>query len=169
MWLSDRRLSNNSNEVVRHSKSTPNSVHAKKGNTVKRAEYCGKTTMMIIVIGRGHSGTRSIAQTLYASNVYMGSLLNNSCDFVPPHSLYRSCHIFAKYVKYSGNYKWDFSEVFAGENGLNYYPNSGVGYWGVMMDDVSYDSRDIQGSVGGKVAIIDSGNTSIQLPNSEFE
>ena len=67
--------------------------------------------MMIIVIGRGHSGTRSIAQTLYASNVYMGSLLNNSCDFVPPHNLYRSCHIFSKYVKYSGSYKWDFSEV----------------------------------------------------------
>ena len=28
--------------------------------------------MVIIVIGRGHSGTRIIAQTLYASNVYMG-------------------------------------------------------------------------------------------------
>ena len=37
------------------------------------------------------------------------------------------------------------------------------------MDDVSYDSKDIQGAVGGKVALIDSGNTSIQLPNSEFE
>ena len=84
-------------------------MHANKGNTVERAEYWGKTTMMIIVIGRGHSGTRSIAQTLYASNVYMGSMLNNSCDFVPPHNLYRSCHIFSKYVKYSGNYKWDFS------------------------------------------------------------
>ncbi len=71
--------------------------------------------MMIIVIGRGHSGTRSIAQTLYASNVYMGSLLNNSCDFVPPHNLYRSCHIFSKYVKYSGNYKWDFSEALGQE------------------------------------------------------
>ena len=39
----------------------------------------------------------------------MGSLLNNSCDFVPAHNLYRSCHIFSKYVNYSGNYKWDFS------------------------------------------------------------
>ena len=65
--------------------------------------------MLIIVVGRGHSGTRSIAQTLYVSNVYMGSLLNNSCDFVPAHNLYRSCHIFSKYVNYSGNYKWDFS------------------------------------------------------------
>ena len=67
--------------------------------------------MMIIVIGRGHSGTRSIAQTLYASNIYMGSLLNNSCDFMPPHDLYRSCHIFSKYVKYTKNYTWDFAEA----------------------------------------------------------
>ena len=67
--------------------------------------------MMIIVIGRGHSGTRSIAQTLYASNIYMGSLLNNSCDFMPPQNLYRSCHIFSKYVKYTKNYTWDFAEA----------------------------------------------------------
>ncbi len=78
-------------------------MHANKRNRVEWAEYRGKKIMMIIVIGRGHSGTRSIAQTLYASNVYMGSLLNNSCDFVPPHNLYRSCHIFSKYVKYSDN------------------------------------------------------------------
>ena len=37
------------------------------------------------------------------------------------------------------------------------------------MDDVQYNNQDIQGTVGGKLALIDSGNTSIQLPASEFE
>ena len=39
---------------------------------------------MIIVIGRGHSGTRAIWHTLYASGVYMGKILNRSGDKVPP-------------------------------------------------------------------------------------
>ena len=37
---------------------------------------------LITVIGRGHSGTRAISQTLYASGVYMGSTLNPSGDKV---------------------------------------------------------------------------------------
>ena len=31
---------------------------------------------LITIIGRGHSGTRAISHTLYASGVYMGRLLN---------------------------------------------------------------------------------------------
>lgn len=64
---------------------------------------------------------------------------------------------------------WDYSEVFGGEEGLNWYPNTAKTHWGVLMDDVSYNNQDIQGSVGGKLALIDSGNTSIQIPHSEFE
>lgn len=37
---------------------------------------------LIIVIGRGHSGTRAISQLLYDSGVYMGSELNESYDIV---------------------------------------------------------------------------------------
>ena len=35
------------------------------------------------VIGRGHSGTRSISHTLSASGVYMGEPLNGSGDLIP--------------------------------------------------------------------------------------
>ena len=34
----------------------------------------------ITIIGRGHSGTRAITHTLYASGVFMGSTLNRSGD-----------------------------------------------------------------------------------------
>jgi len=37
------------------------------------------------------------------------------------------------------------------------------------MSDVLYGDFDIQGSVGGKMALIDSGNKSIQMPQSEFD
>jgi hypothetical protein len=56
---------------------------------------------------------------------------------------------------------WDYPEIFGGEDGLNWYPNSATSHWGVIMDDVQYNNQDIQGTVGGKLALIDSGNTSI--------
>jgi hypothetical protein len=55
---------------------------------------------------------------------------------------------------------WDFDQVHGGEEGLNFYPNAATNHWAVMMDDLSYGSNDIQ-SIGGKIALIDSGNTSI--------
>ena len=39
---------------------------------------------LVTIIGRGHSGTRAISHTLYASGVYMGATINNSGDLVPP-------------------------------------------------------------------------------------
>ena len=66
---------------------------------------------MIIVIGRGHSGTRAISQTLYASGVYMGRLLNRSNDLVPPAQMYEACRVVAEYVKWQGELSWDFSEL----------------------------------------------------------
>lgn len=66
---------------------------------------------MITVIGRGHSGTRTISHTLYASGVYMGNDLNPSGDLVPPHAMYDACRIFGRYVKWNGDLSWDFSRV----------------------------------------------------------
>ena len=66
---------------------------------------------MITIIGRGHSGTRTISQTLYASGVYMGRTLNPSADLVPAHFMYDACRIFARYVKWNGDLSWDFSRA----------------------------------------------------------
>lgn len=67
--------------------------------------------MLITVIGRGHSGTRSISHTLSASGVFMGEPLNVSGDLLPPEKMYDACRVFAQYVKYEGNNTWDFSTV----------------------------------------------------------
>ncbi|MBQ9366443.1 MAG: sulfotransferase [Victivallales bacterium] len=56
---------------------------------------------LITVIGRGHSGTRAISQTLANSGVYMGEPLNNSWDLIPAEEMYDACRIFAKYVDWT--------------------------------------------------------------------
>lgn len=66
---------------------------------------------LITVIGRGHSGTRAISHTLYASGVYMGSMLNASGDLLPPEKMYDACRVFAKYVDWKGGLEWDFSRA----------------------------------------------------------
>ena len=67
---------------------------------------------LITVIGRGHSGTRAISHTLYASGVYMGSQLNPSGDKIPPFDLYDACRVLSKYVKWEGNLSWNFEPLF---------------------------------------------------------
>jgi hypothetical protein len=66
---------------------------------------------LITIIGRGHSGTRAISHTLYASNVYMGSMLNASGDLLPPEAMYDACRVFARYVRWQGGLSWDFSAL----------------------------------------------------------
>jgi hypothetical protein len=66
---------------------------------------------LITVIGRGHSGTRAISHTLYTSNVYMGSMLNASGDLLPPQAMYEACRVLARYVRWQGDLKWDFSAL----------------------------------------------------------
>lgn len=66
---------------------------------------------LITVIGRGHSGTRAISHTLYTSNVYMGDPINASGDLLPPQAMYDACRVIARYVKWQGDLKWDFSEL----------------------------------------------------------
>lgn len=70
---------------------------------------------LITVIGRGHSGTRAISHTLYASGVYMGHRLNPSGDMVPPDDMYAACRIFSQYVRWLGELNWDFSALHAME------------------------------------------------------
>lgn len=67
--------------------------------------------MLITVIGRGHSGTRSMSHTLTASGVFMGEPLNGSGDLLPPEKMYEACRVFAEYVKYEGGNRWNFDEV----------------------------------------------------------
>jgi len=67
--------------------------------------------MMVTVIGRGHSGTRVISHTLYASGVYMGSRLNPSGDLVPAEDFYEACRVMARFVVYQGGLEWDFSQL----------------------------------------------------------
>ena len=68
--------------------------------------------MLITVIGRGHSGTRAMSQTLCDSGVYMGAQLNESADLIPPDDMYEACRVMARYVEYRGGLEWDFSRLF---------------------------------------------------------
>ena len=67
---------------------------------------------LVIVIGRGHSGTRAISRTLSESGVYMGAQLNGSYDLVPADELYEACRLLAPHVVHRGGLEWDFSRLF---------------------------------------------------------
>ncbi len=66
---------------------------------------------LTIVIGRGHSGTRAISHTLYASGVFMGNTLNRSGDKVPPGAMYEACRVFSRHVPWKGGLQWDFDAL----------------------------------------------------------
>jgi hypothetical protein len=61
-----------------------------------------------------------------------------------------------------------YAEIEGGADGLNYYNNLAIGKWGLMMDDFLYNDVDVTGDHKAKIALIDSGNTSIQIPNTMF-
>jgi hypothetical protein len=67
---------------------------------------------LITVIGRGHSGTRAMSHTLSASGVFMGSLLNESGDLLPPQDMYAACRVLARYVHRQGDLEWCWDELF---------------------------------------------------------
>ena len=85
---------------------------------------------MIIIVGRGHSGTRAIAHTLLGSGVHMGEVLNVSGDLIPPDPMYQACVHFGRHVKYKSDLEWDFSGVLSREptedfvTNLNRYLNT---------------------------------------------
>ena len=66
---------------------------------------------LTIVIGRGHSGTRAISHTLYASGVFMGNTINRSGDKVPPEAMYDACRVFSEHVDWQGGLEWDFAAL----------------------------------------------------------
>ena len=66
---------------------------------------------LITIIGRGHSGTRAISHTLYASGVFMGSQLNPSGDKIPPHAMYDACRVMAQHVQWNGGLSWEFKPL----------------------------------------------------------
>ena len=70
---------------------------------------------MITIIGRGHSGTRAISQTLAASGVFMGNPLNESGDLLPPKDMYAACRVLARHVRWLGGLEWDFSNLYTME------------------------------------------------------
>ncbi|MCE9559655.1 MAG: sulfotransferase [Armatimonadetes bacterium] len=70
-----------------------------------------KITNAFTIIGRGHSGTRAMSQTLGASGVFMGSEINESWDLLPPGDMYEACRVMAKYVVHKGGIEWDFSKL----------------------------------------------------------
>jgi hypothetical protein len=66
---------------------------------------------LIVVIGRGHSGTRILAQTLYASRVFLGNRLNSSGDTVPAQPMYDACRIIGRHVRLTRSLSWDFNKL----------------------------------------------------------
>ena len=63
----------------------------------------------------------------------------------------------------------NYDEVGGGADGLNYYNNLAIGKWGLLMDDFLYNDIDVTGDHAAKLALIDSGNNSIQIPNTMFK
>jgi len=64
---------------------------------------------MLCICGRGHGGTRIPSKLLHKNGVFMGTRLNQSADLVPPNKMYEAVQYINKFVKYKGNYTWDFS------------------------------------------------------------
>jgi len=63
----------------------------------------------------------------------------------------------------------NYDEVEGGIDGLNYYSNLAIGKWGLLMDDFLYNSVDMTGDHQAKLALIDSGNFSIQIPATMYK
>jgi hypothetical protein len=75
------------------------------------------TYHMIIVIGRGHSGTRAISRTLAESGFHMGVLSGNGTyDHTPPElgCFYEAVSMYGRLVS-PGAYSWNFHQANATE------------------------------------------------------
>jgi sulfotransferase family protein len=63
---------------------------------------------MIIVIGRGHGGTRLISRLLLENGIATGNV-NYARDMVPPRHMHEAADLYASHVEYLGDCEWDFS------------------------------------------------------------
>jgi hypothetical protein len=70
---------------------------------------------VICIIGKGHSGTRFLSNTLQSSGVYMGKELNPSMDKGPYNTFYNIMDMPADYASPKTNLpfnsEWDFSKM----------------------------------------------------------
>lgn len=66
---------------------------------------------LIIVIGRGRSGTRTLSHTLCGSGVFMGKWLNFPGDKIPGDRMYKAARIVAAHVDWNGGLSWDFRRL----------------------------------------------------------
>lgn len=64
----------------------------------------------IIIVGRGHGGTRCMANTLRQSGLFMGHV-NGSGDTTPGKRLYEAVKMAGDYVEFLEPYEWDFTEL----------------------------------------------------------
>lgn len=60
----------------------------------------------------------------------------------------------------------NYNEIEGKQAGTNVYTNLGRTQWAVMIDDFLYGSDDMTRGQRAKVALIDSANSSIQLPQN---
>lgn len=71
-------------------------------------------TTPIIIIGRGHGGTRAVAKLLVNSGVFMGKYLGETMDMFPHHWLLEAARIAGRRVKIVGDpsdWKWNFGDL----------------------------------------------------------
>jgi hypothetical protein len=69
---------------------------------------------VIIVIGRGHGGTRLISRLLLESGIATGNV-NYARDMVPPTHMHEAADIYSRLVEYLGDCEWDFSRANSSE------------------------------------------------------
>ncbi len=69
---------------------------------------------LIIVIGRGHGGTRLISETLSRSGIYMGTT-NGSGDLVPAQAMYAAVRLAGAFVSMTSKHTWDFAKLLSSE------------------------------------------------------
>lgn len=69
------------------------------------------TKNTFIIVGRAHSGTRLLPEAMEKAGIFMGKPLNIAHDLLPVENIYKACRIIGEYVKYKGNFEWDFSAV----------------------------------------------------------
>jgi hypothetical protein len=65
---------------------------------------------VIIVIGRGHGGTRLASRLLLENGIATGNV-NYARDMVPPTHMHEAADIYSSYVDYKGGCAWDFSRA----------------------------------------------------------
>lgn len=69
---------------------------------------------MIVIIGRGHSGTRILAHTLLTSGVFIGHHMNGAGDLIPAENMYAAAKIFAQNIGWTGS-DWIFNDAISSE------------------------------------------------------